>query len=211
MFDQLSLPGLCGGDAPPFVPEVLPGGSPPADQYLLFFAFLPGADIALQAERHGQLLRTAHQLKQRPMPAERLHVTVQPVMQLPRAVPRLIVRAAIDAAQGVVMHCHAVTITFDRAGSMGVKAPSALALKCDEASAQALLQLRAPLVRALKRHGFPVTPHHDPHMTLVYGTELVANQAIAPLCWTATRLVLVLSHCGRGHHEHVKEWPLYGQ
>lgn len=91
---------------------------------------------------------------------------------------------------------------------MGPRAPTALALHGDEPTRRALADLRTPLLQALRRHGIPLRSHDRPHVTLVYGTDLVAQQCIEPICWAADRLVLILSHQGCGHHQHLAEWAL---
>jgi 2'-5' RNA ligase len=108
----------------------------------------------------------------------------------------------------VVAACPTVPIKLKHAGSMGQCAPSALALHCDESSRSAIANLRQPLLRALRHNGFVLNAHDLPHITLVYGTDLVAPTPIEPIHWTADRLVLILSHQGCGHHEHLGEWPL---
>lgn len=205
---QLSLLGMDDQDKRPFELDVLPG-RPHADQFLMFFAFLPPDEVAAAAlAQHAEPLRARHNLEKPAMAQQRLHLTVQPVVSFAFPIPKLIVSAAVDAAKGVAPACRAVPICFDRVGSMGVRPPSVLALQGDAATAKAVAALRNPLLGTLRRHGFVLTAHNAPHMSLVYDTDLVPVQPIEPLRWTATRLVLVLSHHGRGHHQHVAEWPL---
>jgi 2'-5' RNA ligase len=200
------LLGLNDGDAAPY-PSDRPEAAP-ADHYLLFFALLPPAPVRCAAFMQGQRLRRAFGLAKPVMAEDRLHVTLQPVIGLPQQIPRLLVQAAIAAGQTVVPACRAVDMRFDRSGSMGVRPPTVLALHGDKASCQAIALLRRPLIAALRQHGFSIQPHDAPHLSLVYSTDVVPSRSIEPLCWTATELVLVLSHQGRGHHQHVARWPL---
>lgn len=213
MFDspspQMVLPGMGGGDDPPFVPQHVPGGEGKLSHYLLFFALLPTQAAGQQAFQLGTHWRERHGLRQRVMPAERLHITLQPIVGFAEAVPRLIVDAAIQAAAGVIAACRSVPVTFDRVGSLGHKPPTALVLHCDAATTAAIASLRGLLVRSLQRRGFEAEPHRTPHMTLVYGTDHLAERVIEqPIQWTASRLVLLLSHHGLGHHEVIEQWPL---
>ncbi len=204
-----TLPGLSLGDAPSFRPEASPGGRT-ADHHLLFFALLPPSAVALRACAAAGELRRIHHLREPAVASDKLHITLQPVVAFEKAMPDLIIRAAVDAAAGLAAACRPVDLSFDQAGSMGIRAPTALALRCHADTECAIAALRGPLVHALRRHGFELQQHRSPHMTLVYGTELLARQAIEPIRWTATRLSLVLSHHGCAHHEHIGSWPLLG-
>jgi 2'-5' RNA ligase len=101
---------------------------------------------------------------------------------------------------------------FDRAGSIGRQTPCALALKGDAASRRALAELTGPLAKALQSYGFAEFERGGglPHVTLVYGTHWIADQAIEPIGWTVDRLVLLVSHRGCGHYQGVGAWPLRG-
>jgi len=211
MFDSTPpLPGMDLSDEQPFVPEPLPDGRL-ADHYLLFFALLPPPPIALQASALAEELRRLHRLPQRAMASERMHITLQLVAAFKQAMPHVIVRAAIDAAAGLAPALRPTSITFDRALSMGIAPPSALALRCSAASRRAIAALRGPLTQALRENGLGIRQGHEPHMTLVYETDLVSEHRIEPISWVAERLSLVLSHHGRGHHEPVNSWPLLGR
>ena len=142
------------------------------------------------------------------MAEARLHVTLQPVIRQQQPISRLRVQAAQAAGHAISPACRAVPMHFDRSGSMGVRPPTVLALHGDDASRHAATLLRKPLIAALRRNGFDIKPHDAPHVSLIYDTAWVASQAIEPLGWTATELVLVLSHQGCGHHQHVARWPL---
>lgn len=140
------------------------------------------------------------------MAADRSHMTVQPIAAFAHAIPQLIVDSAISAAAHAMANMRAVPITFDRVGSLGQTAPAALVLLCDPTSQRAITALRNRLAQALRPNGFLPTSRSVPHLTLVYGTDFVAESAIEPIRWTANRLVLVLSHHGRS--QHIAEWPL---
>lgn len=205
----LTLSGVALDDDSPFRPETLPDGLT-AEYYLLFFAVLPPTEVARLASRTAQELRTRHSLPKSAMPIERLHVTVQPVCTFPAVLEGHKLRRVLQIATEVAAACQPLPLRFNRVGSMGRHAPSALALKGDAATRRALAELTAPLAQALQRDGFIEFERggNVPHMTLVYGTKLVAQQPITPIEWLADRLVLLVSHRGCGHYERLGAWPL---
>jgi len=196
---------------PPFVPETLPGGRR-ADDYLLFFATLPPSDVARSASMKAQTLRNTHGITKAATLDERLHVTVQPVCAFPSTLPGHKLSQVIEIATELTPAFTPFPLRFDRAGSMGRQAPSALALKGDAASRRALTELTGPLAKALLSYGFDEFERGGslPHMTLVYRTQWIADQPIEPIGWTVDRLVLLVSHRGCSHYQRVGAWPLRG-
>jgi 2'-5' RNA ligase len=49
---------------------------------------------------------------------------------------------------------------------------------------------------------------YTPHVTLLYGTFPIEEQAIEPIRWTVRDFVLVQSHRGEGRHSHLGRWTL---
>lgn len=207
----LTLSGMGLDDDTPFRPEKLPDGLQ-AEYYLLFFAILPPTEVAHLASRTAQELRAQHRLPKSAMPIERLHVTVQPVCTFSEMLEGHKLRRVLEIATDVAAGCQPLPLRFNRVGSMGRHAPSALALKGDAATKRALADLTTPLAQALQRDGFIEFERGGsvPHMTLVYGTKLIAQQPITPIEWLADRLVLLVSHRGCGHYERLGAWPLRG-
>lgn len=194
-------------DDEPFLPETPPSGRR-ARHFLLFFALLPPLETRRQIWAQAQRLRLQHGLEEAAMAVDLLHLTLQLLGGFKRSMTLGTLRSAKAAASGVATACSAVPIKLSHAGSMGPRAPSALALQVDERSRSAIAGLRQPLLRALRQNGFVLSAHDHPHITLVYGTDVVAPTPIEPIHWTADRLVLILSHQGCSHHEHLGEWPL---
>jgi len=194
-----------------FVPETLPGGRR-ADDYLLFFAALPPAETARSASMTSQKLCATHRIAKAPMPDDLLHVTVQPVCAFAATLPGHKLSQVIEIATELTPAFPPFPMRFDRAGSMGRQAPSALALKGDVASRRALAELTGPLAKALQSYGFDEFERAGslPHMTLVYGTQWIADQAIEPIGWVVDRLVLLVSHRSCWHYQRVGAWPLRG-
>lgn len=204
---QGTLPGFGLDPAALFVPEAL-AAREAAAEYLLFVALLPDAAAAERIHQLAQQQRHALDLREAAVTAARLHITLQPMGFFGHVIPQPIVSAVADAVAAAACAWPALPITFDRCGSMGHKAPTALALHCDRPSQDAIAALRRRLARTLQQRSMKVGERAPPHMTLVYGTRHVAERAIEPVRWTASQLTLVLSHRGRGHHEAIGSWQL---
>jgi len=208
---QASL--LEGYDAPWFLPEKVGDATRPAESYLLFLALLPDEADARHLAQYGQRHCDALDLKH-PLSPERLHVTLLPVMSFPRdlPIPQLIIDAAKDAATSAA-RLPPIRVAFDSAQSMG-KDHYALALRCDQRSQTGITVLQRTLALTLKRRGLgPRAPGGMAHMSICYhNASPIESYPIhdAP-SFTARRLVLLLSHRGNSHYEHVAEWQLIKQ
>jgi 2'-5' RNA ligase len=60
----------------------------------------------------------------------------------------------------------------------------------------------------IKRAGRPVDVRFEPHMTLSYNGQPVAEHLIEPIRWRVDEFVLINSHSGKSIHEVVGCWPL---
>lgn len=56
--------------------------------------------------------------------------------------------------------------------------------------------------------GCRVSRYFTPHMTLLWDSRLVEEQAIEPIGWIVTDVVLVHSLIHRSRHIHLARWPL---
>ncbi len=204
---QGTLPGFGLDRSALFAPDHLRDHRA-ADEYLLFVALLPEADAADRLHGLAQGQRQRFDLHEPVVAAPRLHVTLQPIGLFGPVIPQMLVSAVVDAAAAAAAGWPALAIGFDRCGSMGHKAPTALALHCDAASQHRIAALRHRLSRTLLQRGLVAGKRAPPHMTLVYGTRHVAEHRIEPVRWQASQLSLVLSHRGRGHHQAIGSWPL---
>ncbi|MDP3820179.1 MAG: hypothetical protein Q8R33_01775 [Burkholderiales bacterium] len=45
-------------------------------------------------------------------------------------------------------------------------------------------------------------------MTMLYDRHHITQHVTEPICWTATRFALILSHVGIGHHQRIAQWAL---
>jgi len=173
--------------------------------YKLFFALFPEP---LDVERlYGASTRilSAHALRQTRQSVDRLHVTLCTVHDDMLGMPQQMINAAIAAGQKI--QALRLPLRLDSAASF--KKHGAFMLRADASTDAAVAGFRRPLMTVLRRFGMKPTESRNAHMSLVYRCEHeVKPHAIEPLCWTACRFVLVLSHVGRTRHEWLAAWPL---
>ena len=203
MPEQLSLPGLDAA-APSFRPDAIPTRSGKLLGYTLFLAIFPRPEDAHRLARATTKLRSQHALDGTPLPSERLHITLHAIAGFIDMIPQTVVDAAIAASASVV--CPPLPIVFDHV--LSFTDSNAFVLRCNLGSDAAVARLRQSLALALRRAGLQPEPSRTPHMTMLYDPHLVTRHTIEPICWTATRFALILSHVRAGHHQQVKEWSL---
>ena len=210
MPDQMSLPGL---DTAPalFQPEVIRSRPGPLLGYNLFLAIFPQHEDAQRVALVGAELRRRHGLQGQCLRTRHLHTTLHAVAGFKHTIPLPVIDAAMAAAAGVA--CPPLPIVFDRARSFSNNSNpgnNAFVLRCDPRSDAAVAKLRQTLAPALRRSGLHPQPSSTPHMTMLYDQRVIAEHPIEPICWTATRFALILSHHGLGHHEWLGHWQLAG-
>jgi 2'-5' RNA ligase len=141
-----------------------------------------------------------------PLPPERLHITLHTIDGVVDTIPQAVVDAATAAAASVISP--PLQITFDHVLSFADS--QAFVLRCTPDSDAAIARLRQSLALSLRRAGLRPKPSDTAHMTMLYDHHHIPPHAITPICWTATRFALILSHVGLGHHQWIAQWPLAG-
>lgn len=207
MRSQLTLPGPEPLDTHYEAEHVRSSGRS-LSSYALFFALLPTERQAARLALRAQQLIQEHEVTGTLTAPHRLHVTLQHLADYPPGpgVPRAHVDAAIAAGNQVPREAIELMFTSVRTVPGGNQA---FVLQGDEHAVQAVSSLGIPLAQALRSRGLAAPRPATAHLTLVYGSRrTIAPQPIEPLGWRATRLVLILSHRGLGHHQHVQEWTL---
>jgi 2'-5' RNA ligase len=194
---------------------LLPGFEPePTLTDRLFFAVLPDA---VARQRIGAVLadlRAAHGLQARPVMADCLHVTMGMVGDFPGIPGNLLARAS-HAAQEVVPAVAPFTVSFDTVLTFATRSRASgrrpLVLGGGEGVA-GLHKLYGVLTQALRKAGIPGNPpNFTPHLTLMYDQLTVAEQAVDPVAWTVSELVLLHSHIGQNlPYAALGRWPLQG-
>lgn len=203
MPEQLSLPGL-DATAPPFRPDAIPNRGGKLQGYTLFLAIFPRSEDAHRLARAAADLRSQHELDGKRLPPGRLHITLHAIAGVIDTIPQAVVDAAIAASSRVV--CPPLPIVFDHV--LSFTDSNAFVLRCDPGSDAAIARLRQSLALALRRAGLHPEPSGTPHMTMLYDPHHISQHAIEPICWTATRFALILSHVGIGHHQWIAQWAL---
>jgi RNA 2',3'-cyclic 3'-phosphodiesterase len=167
----------------------------------LFLALLPDLDVATQAGACANRFASAFGLKDRIQEPERMHVTLHSIGLW---VGVVVLPEVIDAVKAMVssLRCGPIAVCFDSVESF--PGSGAFALRCDAASQDRIKHLRALLGRGLRQVGLKPQENSTPHMTLLYDrVHCVERQAIEPICWTATDLVLVDSWVHEHRHVHL--------
>lgn len=199
MLDQILLPH----------PVVV---SPPRPPGAVFFALFPDKRAVASASQVASQLRDEHDLKGKPLDADRFHVTLQCIGAHPD-LPSSVVDAACEAAATIVVR--PFEVTFDRAGSFsGGQPPLVLRggdglaplIKFQNILAIALLKA-APVGTGLRRL---LSASFNPHMTLLYDRRSMPEQRVKTIRWTVREFVLVHSLYGRHKHVLLCRWPLRG-
>lgn len=193
MSDQLSLMGF---DAP----------ARPTDR--LFFAVFPAPDAAGRIAQLAQTLRDNHGLQGHALKTERFHITLHHVGDHV-GLPNDVVRAACQALDTVTLP--PFEVSFDRVASFsGNPSKRPFVLRGDDAQLAALNACQQALGVAMKRAGLGrwVDARFTPHVTLLYDTRLMPEQAVEPVSWRADRIVLVHSLLGQTRHVPLHTWML---
>lgn len=172
----------------------------------LFFALRPDALMAARIHQLALQLRQSHGFSGRPLAVGRLHVTLCFLGEFADPAPAL-VAAAHDAAAD--LHEAPFELAFDHVTSFARPGDAPLVL-CRQDSCAPLTRLRERLCEALARTGcFQLeTREFKPHVTLLHDHRQVPPQAIAPIAWIVTEVLLVRSPIGRGEHEVLGRYPL---
>lgn len=195
MPEQFELPGF----------DLAPDSASVA--HSLFFAMLPDAAAAARILALAERLRAQHGLPDKPLLAEHLHVTLQPLWSTKRTPPPPpLIEVARQVASTIVSP--PFDIVFDRALRFGRPADRNRALVLQSGDNVLLTAFQQRLSAALAQRGLRLPRPPDPHMTLLYTSRHIAQQRIEPLRWPATMFALVLSYVGETRHEHLGSWPL---
>lgn len=180
----------------------LPGFDPePVAEDRLFFAIFPDADTAQSIAQLAGCLSKAHEVKGKILPAERFHISLHHLGDY-AGVPRDILAMAAKAAAAVSGKMLPFGIAFDRAMSFrGSPGHHPFVLRGSDGLVP-LAAFHQALGIELARAGFKFRKsHYTPHLTLLYGDRLIAEQAIEAISWTVRELVLVHSLINREHLE----------
>lgn len=175
-----------------------------AGKHVLYFAILPPREVAEAALALLPALRPRPSA--RPVPAARLHVSLNGLGAFQRP-PGSVIEKAMETAAAV--EAEPFTIAFNRVGTWPSGDPPCVVAWGDEGVIGAN-QLHATIHRALARPG--MVPRREPpivpHMTLVYDRAKVPETFVEPLTWRVTDFVLVHAVHGEGRFDIAGRFPL---
>jgi RNA 2',3'-cyclic 3'-phosphodiesterase len=163
----------------------------------LFFALRP--DLAAAVRIHALALRLGevYGLTGKPLPLERLHVTLCFLGDHDGLPPQLLAMADALAKQ---LRSAPFELAFDRVMSFERRRDAPLVLCRDDACAS-LDGLRQQL-------GAAPGESFTPHVTLRYDPKRISLQEVAPISWQVTEVLLIRSLIGYGRHDVLERYPL---
>ena len=189
---------------------------PPKPTDRLFFALFPSEEAIPQIVKTSQQLRDEHGLTGKSLSNDRLHVTLHHVGDYAGGLPNGLVETAQDVASTMAMS--AFDVTFERVMSFaGSPRNKPFVLRGNErmnvdseGGLAALMAFQKAFYLAMCRAGLQgprTNARFAPHVTLMYDSQGVPEQAVEPVSWSAHDFVLVHSLLGQTKHIHLGRWP----
>jgi 2'-5' RNA ligase len=175
----------------------------------LFFAIYPDDAAGKAIARLAGDIGEQYRLRGKPLPTERLHITLHHLGDY-AGLPAKLVEDAQCAAGRVIAAPFAVA--FDRVASFAKRADTKPCVLLGTQEDTPLQQLRKQLGLCLIQAGLgkQVTRDFTPHVTLRYERVLLPEETVAPIAWTVREFVLVHSLLGQTKHVILQRWPLQG-
>ncbi len=182
--------------------------APPKSRDRLFFAVYPDPQAAQRLIELAEALRARHGLHGKPIPANRVHITLHHLGDY-CGLPEPLIETAGAAASRIAMSPFQVTL--DCVSSFTGRGKRPCVLRSGDADAnQALHALQDNLGARLRDAGLGrhVERRFTPHVTLLYDERVVRPESVQPIAWAVRRLALVHSLLGRGEHRVLAAWEL---
>jgi 2'-5' RNA ligase len=167
----------------------------------LFLAILPDPATAERIHRLADVLKRAHRFSGGLIAADRLHVSLFSLTDLPDRQ----ICAACEAATN--FRTEPFEVSFDRTTSFRGGRGNRPFVLVGENGLRRLQSFRQMLAAALTRGGLRrlANTNFTPHVTLLYDTRSVEEYPVEPVAWTVAEFVLVRSLKG---HRHIARWGL---
>jgi RNA 2',3'-cyclic 3'-phosphodiesterase len=167
----------------------------------LFLAAVPDARTARRMHRLAETLKRAHKFDGRIVEAERLHVSLFFLGELPEPAARMAYEAAAE------VRASPFEVLFDRSVTFRGKPGNQPFVLTGDDGLDRLKSFRRTLGGAMSSKGLGslATKQFSPHVTLFYAERNVEELPIEPIGWTVNEFVLI--HSTRGH-VHLARWPL---
>ena len=185
----------------------LPGFDPPTPTDRLMFLLYPDATTAERIALEARRLRDAFGLRGQPLQTDRFHVTLHHLGDY-AGLPADIVRKG--EAAGAALAAAPFQVVLDRAMSFANRlGNNPFTLQAGE-GLEAMVGFQQRLGLEMAKVGLKPDKAFVPHVTLLYESQVVPAQAIAPIGWTVDRFVLVQSKLGQTRHIVLQTWDLVG-
>jgi RNA 2',3'-cyclic 3'-phosphodiesterase len=174
----------------------------------LFFGIVLDAAAADRVGGFAEQFARENRLEGRFIDRDRLHISLHHAGDHVR-LPSMLRYAAKLAGDAVSMppfdvSAHAVK-SFERRHHPGRRPSHPLVLLC---RGEGLLVLHRKLGESLERYGLRVAVRFAPHVTLLYGPQLMPFRPIEPIRFTVGGFAFVHSHVGLGKYDILEQWPL---
>jgi RNA 2',3'-cyclic 3'-phosphodiesterase len=178
-------------------------------KYKLYFALHPPPEAAAAALRVLANVQPAEGFTARPMPAERLHVSLNWVGGFHRP-PTGIVGKARDVAAGVA--ARPFEASLNRIGTWRAGDPPWPLVLWGDEGLIGVDALHRAIHRAMVAPGMAPRrdPPFEPHLTLLRDRAVMPEAFIDPIRWTVNEFVLVLTVQGEARQEVLGRFPLSG-
>lgn len=190
-----------GGNEQP----LLPGMEPRCGLDNFFFAVRPEPETIPALDTAGAEAARRHGLHGSPLGKSRYHISLQSIMTSEGVPDGLLER--LERAAGMI-DLPAFEIHFNRIMSFGGRyGKHALVLAgCLSPDMQALYRELGNAMRAvgLRAAGGGFAPH----VTLLYDSKRISEEAVAPIAWPVTGFCLIDSLHGRSIHRQAGRWLL---
>jgi RNA 2',3'-cyclic 3'-phosphodiesterase len=184
------------------------GGMPQGPLHRLFFALMPDATAVDAIATTAASLQRTQGLRGNPIQRERYHATLHFLGDTRGDLPQSRVDEARRVADRVQADCCEVLLDSAVSFGRGGERPSPCVLKRAEAGVE-LAGLWKALHGLLRASSLSRELEHAfvPHVTWLYSRDLLAEQPITPIRWTAREFVLVHSIV-QGDYAFLGRWPL---
>jgi 2'-5' RNA ligase len=175
----------------------------------LFFSVFPDPQTAARIARVARNLRRDFGLKGRPLFASRFHCSLYGFDAREGVSPSVVARAQEGAA---LVTAAPFRVSFNGVKSFAGRAAHHPLVLVGDDGVIGLTLLYSSLCVAMRKVGLrPRAPSNfTPHLTLLYDTCRIEEQPVAPICWTVSEIVLVLSLIGKTKHIPLGRWQLRG-
>jgi 2'-5' RNA ligase len=178
-------------------------------KHVLYFALQPPPEAQAQALALANAARGKHRLSAKPVPPERLHVSLNNVGAFKRP-PGPVVDKALEAVEAI--SARPFVVQFNRMGSWGVGDGERPMVLWGDEGVIGVNALYSTIHKAMRR--LDMAPRREaeiaPHMTLLRDRIEIPETFIEPVSWAVDAFVLIHAIHGEGRFEVVGRVPLNG-